>query len=132
MAAEMGRPLEEKEGIEISQGVFLAHVLASPRAGLHLVHSMLRPTPEALERLDDFRATGTADLGMVHVTRNGRAGVLELRNPRHLNAEDDTTLAATECAVDLILLDPEVEIGVLRGGSSSTVATPTPGCSAPG
>jgi (3,5-dihydroxyphenyl)acetyl-CoA 1,2-dioxygenase len=50
------------------------------------------------------------------VRREGRAGVLELRNPRHLNAEDDTTLAACECAVDLILLDPDVEVGVLRGG----------------
>jgi thioesterase DpgC len=39
-----------------------------------------------------------------------------MRNPRHLNAEDDTTLAATEVAVDLALLDPEVEICVLRGG----------------
>jgi (3,5-dihydroxyphenyl)acetyl-CoA 1,2-dioxygenase len=39
-----------------------------------------------------------------------------MRNPRHLNAEDDTTLAATEVAVDLVLLDPEVEICVLRGG----------------
>ena len=77
---------------------------------------MLRPTDAALERLDDFRATGAADLGAVHVSRRGRAGVLELRNPRHLNAEDDTTLAASECAVDLILLDPEIEVGVLRGG----------------
>ena len=48
--------------------------------------------------------------------REGRAGYLEIRNPRHLNAEDDTTLWATECAVDLILLDPEIEIGVMRGG----------------
>ena len=42
--------------------------------------------------------------------------MLELRNPRQLNAEDDTTLVACEARVDLILLDPEVEIGVLRGG----------------
>ena len=74
------------------------------------------PTSEALERLDDFRATGSADLGTVHVQREGKAGYLEIRNPRHLNAEDDTTLWATECAVDLILLDPEIEIGVMRGG----------------
>jgi enoyl-CoA hydratase/carnithine racemase len=57
-----------------------------------------------------------ADLGTVHLSRAGRAGVLELRNPRHLNAEDDVTLPAMECAVDLVLLDPEIEIGVLRGG----------------
>ena len=48
--------------------------------------------------------------------REGVAGILELRNPRHLNAEDATTLAATEAAVDLVLLDPEIEVGVFRGG----------------
>jgi thioesterase DpgC len=92
-------------------------VLASPRAGRHLIDAMLRPTAAALDRLADFRASGEADLGTVHVRRAGRAGVLELRNPRHLNAEDDTTLAACECAVDLILLDPDIEVGVLRGGA---------------
>jgi thioesterase DpgC len=116
VAAELERKLADKEGVEVAQGLFLAHVLSSPRAGAHLIDTMLRPTDEALERLEEFRATGTADLGTVHVSREGRAGVLELRNPRHLNAEDDTTLAASECAVDLILLDPEIEVGVLRGG----------------
>jgi thioesterase DpgC len=116
MEAELQRPLAEKEGVEIAQGLLLANVLASPRAGAHLVHTMLRPTPEAQERLGDFRATGVADLGRVQVSRRGRAGILELRNPRHLNAEDETTLTATEVAVDLILLDPEIEVGVLRGG----------------
>lgn len=116
MDAELQRKLGEKRGVEIAQGLFLSHVLASPRAGSHLIHTMLRPTDEARERLDDFRATGVADLGPVHVSRHGRAGVLELRNPRYLNAEDDTTLAASECAVDLILLDSEIEVGVMRGG----------------
>jgi (3,5-dihydroxyphenyl)acetyl-CoA 1,2-dioxygenase len=116
MRAELERPLAAKEGLEIAQGLLIAHVLASPRAGRHLLDAMLRPTPEALECLDDFRATGEADLDTVLVRREGRAGVLELRNPRHLNAEDDTTLPACECAVDLILLDPEIEVGVLRGG----------------
>jgi thioesterase DpgC len=116
IAAESERRLADKQGIEIAQGLFLSHVLASPRAGAHLVWAMLRPTSEALERIDDFRSTGEADLGTVHVRREDRAGHLEIRNPRHLNAEDDTTLRATECAVDLILLDPEIEIGVMRGG----------------
>jgi thioesterase DpgC len=116
MAAELQRKLADKQGIELAHGIFLGHVLASARAGTHLIRAMLRPTAAALDRLDDFRATGVADLGTVHLTRRGRAGLLELRNPRHLNAEDDTTLAATECAVDLVLLDPEIEIGVLRGG----------------
>jgi (3,5-dihydroxyphenyl)acetyl-CoA 1,2-dioxygenase len=116
MAEESERKLADKQGLEIAQGLFLSHVLASPRAGSHLVWSMLQPTAGALERLDEFRATGVADLGTVHLSRQGRAGVLELRNPRHLNAEDDTTVWASECAADLILLDPEIEVGVLRGG----------------
>ena len=77
---------------------------------------MLRPTEEALARLDDFRATGVADLGE-HVSRAPRDGsaYLEIRNDRHLNAEDCDTLPTTEVAVDLALLDPDVEVGVIRG-----------------
>jgi enoyl-CoA hydratase/carnithine racemase len=116
MAAELERPLAEKEGLELAQGILLAHVLATPDAGRELIDQMLRPTPEALDRLDEFRASGSLDLGPVQLERRGRAGFLELRNPRHLNAEDDTTLAACEVAVDLVLLDPEIEVGVLRGG----------------
>ena len=69
-----------------------------------------------MARLAGLRDSGRAELGPVTVTRQGRAGILELSNPRHLNAEDGTTLAATECAVDLILLDPGIEVGVIRGG----------------
>jgi thioesterase DpgC len=115
VAAELNRKLADKEGAELAQGLFLGHVLGSPRAGTHLLDSMLRPTAAALERIDQFVATGVADLGAVRLTREGRAGVLELANQRHLNAEDDTTGPASETAVDLILLDPEIEVGVLRG-----------------
>ena len=44
MAAESERRLADKLGLEIAQGLFLSHVLASPRAGAHLVWAMLRPT----------------------------------------------------------------------------------------
>jgi thioesterase DpgC len=108
IAAELERPLAEKQGVELAQGQFLSHVLESPRAGAQLVQSMLRPTRQALELVDEFRATGAADLGGARVTRAGRAGVVELRNPRHLNAEDDTTILACEAAVDLVLLDPSM------------------------
>jgi thioesterase DpgC len=77
---------------------------------------MLHPVPEAFGRLGELRAKGGIDLGLVRVTRRDRAGILELTNPRHLNAEDDQTLGLTECAVDLILLDPDIEVGVIRGG----------------
>jgi (3,5-dihydroxyphenyl)acetyl-CoA 1,2-dioxygenase len=116
VAAERDQPLRDKAGAEIAQGLLLAHVLASPRAGSHLVWSSLRPTSEALARAEEFRATGEVDLGHTLVRREGRAGIVELRNPRHLNAEDDRTLPTTEVAVDLVLLDPEIEVGVFRGG----------------
>ena len=117
LAAERARPLAEKEGIEFAQGLLVGHVLARPRAGRHLIGAMLRPLPEAIDRLGELRSAGTVQLGPVKVTRRGRAGVLELSNPRHLNAEDDVTLGPTECAVDLILLDPDIDVGVFRGGA---------------
>jgi (3,5-dihydroxyphenyl)acetyl-CoA 1,2-dioxygenase len=116
VAAEREHLQGEKQGAEIAQGLLLAHALASPRAGSHLVWAMLRPTAEALERIDEFRAAGEIDLGATLVRREGRAGIVELRNPRHLNAEDDATLPSTEVAVDLVLLDPQIEVGVFRGG----------------
>jgi thioesterase DpgC len=116
MAPERQRRLADKEGLELAQGLLVSEVLARPRIGTHLLESMLRPTDLALERLEEFRAAGEIDLGPASVTRHGRAGVLEFRNPRHLNAEDSTTLPMTEVAVDLILLDPDIEVGVLRGG----------------
>jgi (3,5-dihydroxyphenyl)acetyl-CoA 1,2-dioxygenase len=106
----------DKDGAEIAQGLLIAHVLASPRAGAHLVWAMLRPTALALEHLDELRGRGEVDLGGALVRRNGVAGIVELRNPRHLNAEDESTLPATEAAVDLVLLDPAIEVGVFRGG----------------
>ncbi len=114
--ADRGRKLADKHGVELNQGLLTAEILANPRTGHHLVESMLEPTPLAREHLDELRSTGRADLGAARVTRHGRAGVLELCNPRHLNAEDGTTLAATEAAVDLVLLDPDIEVGVFRGG----------------
>ena len=47
-----------------------------------------------------------------------------MRNPRYLNAEDETTLAGLETAIDLALLDPPTEICVLRGDAVSTRSTP--------
>ncbi|MGE5274831.1 MAG: enoyl-CoA hydratase/isomerase family protein [Verrucomicrobiota bacterium] len=115
VAAERELALPEKEGFEIAQGLFFAHVLASERCGSHLVWAMLRPTPEALERLDDFRSTGVADLGGTYLERRDGVAYLEIRNDRYLNAEDSLTLPTTEVAVDLALLDPAVDVGVIRG-----------------
>ena len=117
IAAERELPQARKRGLELDQGLFLSHVLASPRAGRHLVHAMLRPRPEALDRLAELRASGSVDLGPVRVERRGPVGCVELRNLRFLNAEDDVATAAMEVGVDLVLLDPDIEVGVLRGGA---------------
>jgi thioesterase DpgC len=52
---------------------------------------------------------------VVEVRREGRAGHVLLKNQRFLNAEDDVATAALETGVDLALLDPDIEVGVLRG-----------------
>lgn len=116
MDAERARKLPDKDGVEFAQGLLFGHLLALPGQGRHLLSAMLRPRREAAELLPELRATGTLDLGKVRLTRSGRAGILEICNPRHLNAEDDLTLDLTELAVDLILLDPQIEVGVIRGG----------------
>src|SRR4029079_4250461 len=53
--------------------------------------------------------------GGTYLERRGKAAYLEIRNDRHLNAQDRETLPTTEVAVDLALLDPGIEVGVIRG-----------------
>jgi (3,5-dihydroxyphenyl)acetyl-CoA 1,2-dioxygenase len=108
--ARMAAPTDE-----LKQGEFLSRVLSDRRAGLHLCHAMLRPTSEALAVKDRFRETGFADLGHARVERLGNAGHVILHNPVFLNAEDEPTTRALEVGVDLVLLDPACEVGVLRG-----------------
>jgi thioesterase DpgC len=116
IARERERDLKEQEGYEIAQGALLGHVLANEETGHHLIDVMLRPTQLALDHLDAFATTGEADLGTAYVARRGNVGMVELRNPRHLNAEDDTTIGPLEAGIDLLILDAQVEIAVLRGG----------------
>jgi thioesterase DpgC len=115
MAAEQDNRQPLKDGLEVQQGTFFAHVLRAPRPGRHLVRSLRRATPAARAALDGFRRTGFADLGQVTVRRSDQAAYLTLCNERYLNAEDDETVAALEAAVDLALLDDETRVGVLRG-----------------
>jgi thioesterase DpgC len=106
---------KDKQGLEIDQGVFLAHVLAHPRCGPHLVHAMAQPKGEAIGLLDDLRRTGSVDLGVARVDRDGEVGVITTQNHAFLNSEDDPSVAALETAVDLVLLDDAISVGVLRG-----------------
>jgi (3,5-dihydroxyphenyl)acetyl-CoA 1,2-dioxygenase len=114
--AELQLPLAEKTGIELAQALLISEFLSLPKEGIHLCKASLEPTQLALDHLDEFLSIGAVDFGPVRVERRGAAGWLELSNPKHLNAEDETTLPFTEAAVDLITLDPQIQIGIFRGG----------------
>jgi len=116
LTVETSKLQRDKDGIEIDHGIFLAHVLASERAGTHLCHAMLLPRPQAVELLPRLAAEGRVDLGAATVERRGRAVHVTMANARFLNAEDETTLERTELAVDLAILDPATDIAVMRGG----------------
>jgi thioesterase DpgC len=115
VAVQSERPQRDKDSIEADQGIFLSRVLAHPACGAHLCHAMLLPGAEAFVRHDEFQAKGHIDFNTASVTRSGKAVIITLRNPRYLNAEDGTTLAEAETAVDLALLDPHSELVALRG-----------------
>jgi thioesterase DpgC len=116
VARDDGKPLKEKDGLEIDQGIFLSHILANPSTGRHLCHAMLLPRAESTEHLARFLKEGSIDLGSAAVSRMDNASILEMRNPRYLNALDDTTADPIEIATDLAILDSETQIAVLRGG----------------
>jgi thioesterase DpgC len=116
LTAETNKLQRDKDGIEIDQGIFLAHVLASERAGTHLCHAMLLPRPQAVELLPRLAADGRVDLGTTTVERRGGAIHVTMANARFLNAEDETTLELTEVGIDLAILDPATDIAVMRGG----------------
>jgi thioesterase DpgC len=113
--ADRERKQKDKEGYEVDQGVFLSQVLSHPPSGAHLVHAMLRPRSESSEYLAEFQQTGRLDIGSTTIERRGSVGYLSHGNPSFLNAEDDSTTSTLEIGVDLILLDPTIDVGVMRG-----------------
>ncbi len=115
--AERERRLADKTWHRARAGAAAGGVPGAPGGRARTCcNAMLEPTPPRSSGSTSCERTGSVDLGPVRVTRQGSAGILELLNPRHLNAEDGVTLGPTETAVDLILLDPEIEVGVFRGG----------------
>ena len=117
--AERRHHQSEKAGLEIAQGDFLAGVLADARCGTHVIAAMSEPLPEALGLLEAFQRDGSVDLGPMRVDRDGPVGVVTNQNHGCLNAEDDASTRAMEIAVDLVLLDDAIEVGVLRGGPAT-------------
>lgn len=115
MEQERGLPQVDKEGWETDQAILLWGLLRDPVAGGHVAEAMRRPTPQAQAALAAFRATGRANLGVVRVDRDGDLGIVTVDNAAVLNAEDDPLVAALEVAVDLVLLDDAIRVGVVRG-----------------
>jgi (3,5-dihydroxyphenyl)acetyl-CoA 1,2-dioxygenase len=115
LESEAALAQRDKKGLERRQGEFLAQVLADPACGLHLCHAMLLPRDDSKKFLDEYKKKSQLDLGTVHLRREGKASIVTMRNPRYLNAEDESTLGPLETAIDLALLDRETEVCVLRG-----------------
>jgi thioesterase DpgC len=115
LAAEAPLPQRDKKGLEKAQGAFLAAVLSDPAAGSHLCHAMLLPRADSGKHLAEFETKGELSLAGAHLQRQGKAVVLTMRNPRYLNAEDESTLDGMEIAVDVALMDRQSELCVLRG-----------------
>lgn len=119
LAAERGCARADQEGHEVDQGIFLRALLRSSRCGPHLLESMLRPTPRALALLPEFQRTGLLRMEAVRLERRGTVAELTMCRDDCLNAEDEQQVEDMETAVDLALLDPAVQVGLLRGGTMS-------------
>lgn len=112
---EQRSPQMEQDGHQIDQGLFFSHVLADRGSGLHLLHAMTRPTPAALELLPRLRQDGRVELPCASLERQGRTGRITFHHQAWLNAEDDESEETLEVLADLVLLDEDIEVGVLRG-----------------
>lgn len=113
--AELEVTLADKEGVEIAQSDFLSEIFSCKESGNHLIHAMLRPLRGSLELLEKFRRDGRLDLGTNELALKGSLGCIYFNNIAYLNAEDAITLLPLETAVDLVLLHPEIRMGLLRG-----------------
>ena len=76
---------------------------------------MLLPRVDTKDYLARLETDGTLDLGAVSLARRGKAIHLTMKNPRFLNAEDQTTIDTMETGVDIAILDPATTIAVVRG-----------------
>ena len=115
LARESGIAQGEKDGLEVDQGIFLSQVLGDLLSGMHLCHAMLLPREDSREHLPAFTKTGKVEFAGARLERQGKAAVVTMHNPQYLNAEDESTLAGLETAIDVALLDRDSEICVLRG-----------------
>jgi (3,5-dihydroxyphenyl)acetyl-CoA 1,2-dioxygenase len=115
LASENHLQQKDKDGLEIDQGIFLSHILKDAACGMHLCHAMLLPRPETAEFGRRFGEAGKIELAGATLERRGKAAHVIMRNPRFLNAEDETTIDGLEIAIDVATLDPSTDIAILRG-----------------
>ncbi|MBC8258475.1 MAG: enoyl-CoA hydratase/isomerase family protein [SAR324 cluster bacterium] len=115
LGAEQSLFLRDKDGLELHQGMLFSQWFSDEEIGNILIRDMRQPLPESLDRVDELLKTNVLDLEYARIEIYGEVATIFLKNANYLNAEDDSTLGATETAVDLALLHPEVKVGVLRG-----------------
>ena len=116
IAAEEGLRQSQKAGLEIDQGLFISAMLRSKQVGPHLCHAMLLPKPRGARRCcRSSPRTAASNCPARRSSGAARRAIVTFRNPRFLNAEDQTTLDGMETCVDLALLDEQIEVAVLRG-----------------
>jgi thioesterase DpgC len=108
--------LGDKHGHEISQGLILSALLAEPAIGRHLLNSMQLPKEKSIFLLNEFQQQNFIEFETLTLTRHHNVAYINLSNQSSLNAEDDQLNSDMESAVDVILLSPDVEIAVIRGG----------------
>jgi (3,5-dihydroxyphenyl)acetyl-CoA 1,2-dioxygenase len=115
LAKENGLKQQDKDGLEVDQGLFLSHVLAHPACGMHLCHAMLLPRPETFEQARRFAEHGKLEFEGATLERRGRAAFVTMQHPRFLNSEDESTVDGLETAIDVATIDRASHIAVLRG-----------------
>lgn len=109
----------DKDRLEIDQALLVHAFLALPDVGEDLLDRLRRPTAKGLQVLEAFRRDDRVRIGPVELARHGDGGHLTFHNTACLNAEDDALIDAMETAVDVILLDERIRVGVLRGGEQT-------------
>lgn len=107
--------LYDKEGHEISQGLMLSELLSIPAIGHHLMKAMQKPKEKSFSLLAQFQQQNYLQFETLTITKKNNVAHLSISNQPYLNAEDDQLNSDMESAVDIILLDPSIEVAVIRG-----------------
>lgn len=105
----------QKDGHEIDQGIFLSHVLANQKCGMHLCHTMLLPHPQTVAYQEQLKRDGRVEFNTAIIQKEEKSINVFFKNGRFLHAEDDNTLTDMEIAIDLAIQDTSTQIAVLRG-----------------